>query len=321
MAISKEASIPFVESQDLNVEHDTFASDEMTPTPSKLVIATFNIRYAVGSFLISGSILRRLGFEMPRRRPNLVAYHIRLAALALTNNVLMPRVDILALQEADKETDRAGRVHVARELARKLGMYYAHAPQMIPRGEEQKSKQWYLDFEEHLAPDESGDTGLAMLSRFPFHDTTRIELPWSECAWRPRLAMKSVVHVGQMELTIFNAHIDPHASTDDQLEQHKAIIASAQNSSGPTVLLGDYNTLTSESRLRMRGLLEASGYSTPFRDGVATWRAGLIRLQPDWIFVRNAHILRFGVAKPLRVSDHWPVWIELALDHQGEESS
>ena len=120
--------------------------------------------------------------------------------------------------------------------------------------------------------------------------------------------------MGQKTLTVFNAHIDPHAETDDQLEQHKAIIAVAQKVDGPTVLLGDFNTLTRESRVRMRGLLESHGYTTPFRDGVATWRAGLIRLQPDWIFVRDAHVLRLGVARRLRVSDHWPVWVELDLD-------
>ncbi|MEJ7710160.1 MAG: hypothetical protein WKF84_09920 [Pyrinomonadaceae bacterium] len=30
---------------------------------SRLVIATYNIRYAVGSFLITGSLLRRLGIK------------------------------------------------------------------------------------------------------------------------------------------------------------------------------------------------------------------------------------------------------------------
>jgi endonuclease/exonuclease/phosphatase family metal-dependent hydrolase len=226
----------------------------------------------------------------------------------------MPRVDILALQEADKQTARAGGVHVARELARELQMHYAHASLNVPGGEEQKSKKWYLDFEERIPTDDSGDTGLAVLSRFPISSVTRVDLPWSDCAWRPRLAIETISSFGETNLHVYNAHIDPHATTDEQLEQHRAIIARAKQTGGPTVLLGDFNTLTSESRMRMRALLETHGYMTPFPNGVATWRSGFIRLQPDWIFVQDVNVTRWGVARGLKVSDHWPVWAELVID-------
>ncbi len=226
----------------------------------------------------------------------------------------MPRVDILALQEADKMTIRAGGIHVARELANQLRMHYAHACMERPHGEEPKAKQWYLDFEEHIDSDDPGDTGLATLSRLPFKSTKRVELPWTECGWRPRLALESVVRVGSINIQLCNAHIDPHATTDEQLEQHRAILALAKEFEGPSILLGDFNTLSSESRSRMRELLESHGYQSPFVNGVATWRAGPIRLQPDWIFVRGACVTRFGVARPLAVSDHWPVWLELELN-------
>lgn len=232
----------------------------------------------------------------------------------------MPRVDVLALQEADKQTARAGRIHVARELARELQMHYVHASLNLPRGEEAKSNQWYLDFEEHLAPEETGDTGLAMLSSYPFSVAKRVELPWTECAWRPRLAIETVIQVGAKKLHLYNAHIDPHATTDEQLAQHTAIIERAQKAEAPAILLGDFNTLTSESRVRMRGLLESHGYRTPFKDGTATWRAGLIRLHTDWIFVRDVNVTRWGVAGRLGVSDHWPVWAELELSDESEKA-
>ena len=180
MATLFEVSIPSAESQNSKIEYGTFAPATTGQLPSNLVIATFNIRYAVGSLLISGSVFRRLGLKRPRRRPNLVSSNIRQAARTLSDGLQMPRVDVLALQEADMKTARAGGIHVAQELARKLQMNYAHAPLNIPRGEVQKSNRWYLDFEEHIQTDESGDTGLAMLSRFPFLSTTRVELPWSE---------------------------------------------------------------------------------------------------------------------------------------------
>lgn len=298
-----------------HIETGSFAPAQLPANRSTLVIACFNIRYAVGSFLISGSLLRRAGIKRPRRRPSLVARHIRRAALAFTDGKRLPPVDILALQEADKETLRAGHHHVARELAAALGMNYASAVTGLPRDEAPQSKQWYLDFEEHIAADDAGDTGVALLSRWPLIKPERVDLPWTECAWRPRLALAATVQPSaEQQLYIFNSHIDPHATIDEQLEQHKAILTRAAQLKGPTVLLGDFNTLSKRSCLEMRRLLESNGYRTPFETGVATWRAGLIRLHTDWIFVRGASVTRWGVARPLGVSDHWPVWVEIELE-------
>ena len=280
-----------------------------------LVIASFNIRYAVGSFLITGSLGRRVGLKWPKRRPRLVARHLHAAALALSDGRLLPPADIVALQEADKLTARAGRHDVARELAQELRMRYARAGSSPTptRGEEPKSKQWYLDFEEHISPADTGDTGIAFLSRLPFSNVERVELPWDECAWRPRLALSATIQSGGQRLHLFNSHIDPHASIAGQLKQHAAVLEKVAQVSGPVILLGDFNTLSKRSCLEMRRLLEAHGFETPFPTGTATWRAGLIRLHTDWIFVRGAKVKTYGVARRLGVSDHWPVWAEIEL--------
>ena len=286
------------------------------PRPS-LVVASFNIRYAVGSFLITGSMGRRLGLRWPARRPRLVARHLAHAARALSNDRLLPRADIVALQEADKCTTRAGGHDVARELAQELRMLYARAAAPAPDGEEPKSKQWYLDFEEHITRGDAGDTGLAVLSRLPLRDVQRLELPWDECAWRPRLALRARVEDGGHSLHLFNSHIDPHASLEAQLKQHAAVLESAAELSGPVVLLGDFNTLSKRSCLETRRLLEAHGFETPFKTGTATWRAGVVRLHTDWIFVRGARVSRYGVARGLGVSDHWPIWAEIEMEEDG----
>jgi endonuclease/exonuclease/phosphatase family metal-dependent hydrolase len=298
----------------LAIETGSFAPAAASVARSKLVIASYNIRYAVGSFLISGSLLRRVGVSRPRRRAALVARHLRRAASAFTDGRRLPPADIVALQEADKETARAGRHHIALELARALRMNYASATSGLPRDEEPQAKQWYLDFEEHIAEDDSGDTGIALLSRLPLMKTERVALPWTECAWRPRLALAATIQVGTQQLNLFNSHIDPHASIEGQLDQHKAVLAQADQLSGPVILLGDFNTLSKRSCTEMRRLLESHGYRTPFANEVATWRAGLIRLHTDWIFVRGLSITRWGVARRLGVSDHWPVWVEINLD-------
>ena len=142
------------------------------------VVASYNIRYAVGQFLISGGLRRKVRLTGTRARDEQVAANIRSAARAFTEGRLLPAVDVLALQEADKETKRAGGHHVARELAEALGMNWVHVPAGIPRGVKPKTRQWWLDFEEPIELYDPGDTGVALLSRLPLRDVKRLDLPW-----------------------------------------------------------------------------------------------------------------------------------------------
>ena len=246
-----------------------------------------------------------------RRRPQHVGRLIDDAARAFSSGSLLPRVDILALQEADKRTRRTGGHHVAEELAAQLDMNWVHAPAGIPRGIKPAQRQWWLDFEEPIDLHDSGDTGVALLSRLPLADVTRIDLPWHECPWRPRLAMAATVKLGSKRLRIFNAHVDPHAASGGQLAQLETIAAQAGATSDPTIILGDFNTLSRDKCTQTRNFLEARGYTTPIPTGTPTWRGAGLRLHADWIFSRGVTISRWGVARPLHVSDHWPIWAEI----------
>lgn len=297
---------------DLEIERDDFAARTSSSEESRrLVVVTYNIRYAVGSHLIGGSVLRRAGLGWPARRPRLVGENIRRAAALLSDGTSLPRADVVALQEADRGTLRAGGRHVARELAAELKMNYVRAHVPTPADVEPKDRKWWLDFEERMLRGEEGDTGVALLSRLPLSDAARIELPWGVCPWRPRLAVAASVPFGGRRLHVFNAHIDTHATVEGQLKQHRTILARAARTDEPTVLLGDFNTLDDEGRRAARGLLEAEGYTTPLPTNTATWRSGPIRHHFDWIFLRGARVLRWGVARVRGISDHWPVWVEI----------
>src|ERR1051325_1519962 len=171
------------------VERGDFARDGGSPhvSPARLVVATYNIRYAVGSHLIGGSLLRGVGLRWPARRPRLVARNIEKAARLLSDGAKMPRADVVAIQEADRGTIRAGGRHVARELAQALEVEYARAHVATPADAEPKDRKWWLDFEERMRVGEEGDTGVAILSRVPIESAERIALPWREGPWRPPL--------------------------------------------------------------------------------------------------------------------------------------
>ncbi len=280
---------------------------------NKLVVASYNIRYARGPYLISGGLRRKIGLMSLARRPQHVARLISTAAKTFSGGKLLPRADVIALQEADKRTARTGGHHVAEELAAEMGMNWAHAPAGIPRGIAPVKRQWWLDFEEPIDLHDSGDTGVAILSRLPLSDITRIDLPWEECPWRPRLAMAATISVGPQQIRIFNAHVDPHAESGGQLAQLEVIAAHAEAATMPVIILGDFNTLSRQKCLDTRGFLESRGYTTPYPTGTATWRGAGLRMHADWIFTRGLKIERWGVARPLNVSDHWPIWAEVVL--------
>src|SRR6185312_11690801 len=132
----------------LSLSHSGRTKTSVDPT---IIVASYNIRYAAGSRLISGGLLRKVRGRSAGKREARVAQNIQTAARAFSDGKLMPRPDVIALQEADKETGRAGGHHVARELADALEFNWIHVPAGIPRGVPPKTRQWWLDFEEPIA--------------------------------------------------------------------------------------------------------------------------------------------------------------------------
>jgi endonuclease/exonuclease/phosphatase family metal-dependent hydrolase len=283
------------------------------PVRSTFVLATYNIRYGVGSRLISSGVFRKIGINPPSPRAEAVALNLKIAARVFSDNQLLPQPDILALQEADKATGRAGGQHVAATLAKNLDLSYVHVGAGIPRGIAPVAREWWLNFEEQIARQDPGDTGIALLSRVPLSDIERIDLPWHQCAWRPRLAMGATIELAGKRVRLFNVHVDPHGPLDNQHQQLEALLERAAAYQGPRAIFGDFNTLSKQKAIEIRRLLESRGYSTPFPTGTPTWRGAGLRFHADWIFVNGLEIRRWGVVKPLNVSDHWPIWAEIKL--------
>jgi endonuclease/exonuclease/phosphatase family metal-dependent hydrolase len=264
-------------------------------------------------YFFSSGVRRMAGLNLPRRRAFAFPKIFNTAAQAFSGSNLLPRPDILALQEADKETGRAGGLHVAAELARQLAVPYLHLAVGIPRGVPPKRREWWLNFEEQISLHDSGDTGVAFLTCADLQDVSRIDLPWHECAWRPRLAAAVTTKLGPQRLRLLNVHVDPHGPLDNQHSQLGVVLEHAERHDGPVVILGDFNTLSKAKAVEIRRLMESRGYSTPFPTGTPTWRGAGLRFHADWIFVRDVAVTRWGVARPLSVSDHWPIWAEISL--------
>ena len=312
--MSISARFPDVSTQpDKGIEIGDRERGEQARDRSSLVLASYNIRYGVGSHLISSGLLRKIGINPPRPRDQAVALNLEAAARVFSDNRLLPQPDILALQEADKETGRAGGQHVAAKLAAELGVPYVHVGAGIPRGVKPEQREWWLNFEEQIGSHDPGDTGVALLSRMPLDEIERIDLPWHKCAWRPRLAMGATIELMGQRVRLFNVHVDPHGPLDNQHQQVEALLERAEQFRGPRIIMGDFNTLSKEKAVEIRRLMESREYVTPFPTGTPTWRGAGLRFHADWIFTNGLDVKRFGVVKPLNVSDHWPIWAEISL--------
>src|SRR5262249_50358468 len=55
--------------------------------PSKLVVASYNIRYAVGRYLISSGLVRKGGLNFPLKRAEATGRNIKAAARAFSDDV------------------------------------------------------------------------------------------------------------------------------------------------------------------------------------------------------------------------------------------
>jgi endonuclease/exonuclease/phosphatase family metal-dependent hydrolase len=312
--VATSAPFPDISTQpDKGIEIGDREFDPGDPDRRSLVLASYNIRYGVGSHLISSGLWRKIGINPPRPRDRAITQNLKTAARVFSDNTLLPAPDILALQEADKETGRAGGQHVAARLAAELHLPYVHVGAGIPRGIQPKQREWWLNFEEQIGLHDAGDTGVALLSKIPLSDIERIDLPWHECAWRPRLAMAVTIELAGRRIRLMNVHVDPHGPLDNQHQQLEALLDRAEQFHGPRIILGDFNTLSKEKAVEIRKLMESRAYATPFRTGTPTWRGAGLRYHADWIFTNGLEVKRWGVVRPLNVSDHWPIWAEVTL--------
>jgi endonuclease/exonuclease/phosphatase family metal-dependent hydrolase len=123
---------------------------------------------------------------------------------------------------------------------------YVHVGAGLPLGIKPQEREWWLNFEEQVAIDDEGDMGVALLTRLQLENVERIDLPWHECPWRPRTAMAANIQLSGQTVRIFNVHIDPHGPLDNQHQQTEAVLATAQQHTGPSIIMGDFNTLSKQ---------------------------------------------------------------------------
>ncbi len=238
---------------------------------AELVAATYNIHHGVP--MAGGDI------DLPRIAEVLRAMN----------------ADVIAMQEVDVKTGRAGKVDQAAELARLTGMHHAFGPAM---------------------PFSGGEYGNAILCKTAILSVTNRPLPGVKGA-EPRAALEITFRprANDPEVRFIAAHLD-NASAEGRLLQIRHLNAVATNAPpGHLILAGDLNAEPGSAEIN--AVLEVWDDAALVRD--PTWPADRPRERIDHILQRKPAALAPRdsrvVAEP-GASDHRPLLTILDLPGQ-----
>jgi endonuclease/exonuclease/phosphatase family metal-dependent hydrolase len=210
-------------------------------------------------------------------------------------------VDVWLLQEIE-HLGRRGESEAAR-LARELGMGHVYAPAYGLRG--------------------GGSHGVAILSRIPFEDVEIVELPYFNVRLNAgrRIALGATILAGETPIRVYSVHLDNRLRPDQRIEQLAPLVHAVDERA--LVVGGDFNTSPFSWRGhllpvprgrrqadRLEGFMGGHGFDAPTRDSGPT--SAWLRMRLDALFTRDAEVLAAGVDRDIMVSDHFPVWIDLA---------
>jgi endonuclease/exonuclease/phosphatase family metal-dependent hydrolase len=210
---------------------------------------------------------------------------------------------VIGLQEVDRNRKRSGNVNAARLMAEELGMHYAWAaPPSDGKGEGDR---------------EAGEdeTGVAILSLYPLADVERIVLPHAGPGCRRRAAVAATVQTGGAPVRVYSVHAETRLEIARKTEQWGAALESLARRPQVrrAVVLGDFNSIKAKDVRAARKLFSDADFTTPFPDDKSTWKTFVFKLKLDWLWLRGLEPSAHGIARHVRFSDHWPLWVKVKV--------
>ena len=242
----------------------------------------------------------------------------------LKTHPVLKKAHVLLLNELDRGCSRSGCRHVARDLAKALGMNMVFGVEYV-----ELPRKAHLPVNRIDAVCEHGN---AILSPFPLENLCQIRHgqseDWSGYSEQPRLGgvltVGADIHVGGKIARFYAVHFSSNPVNERfRISQAQELAEHAKNFGGPVVVGGDMNTafytldvlsglpVDGATRvLREAGLTDAHA-SLPARHRGTTDKSWGVSVVIDLIFQRGLTVRKAGVVSPLEaghLSDHLPVW-------------
>ena len=221
--------------------------------------------------------------------------------------------DLCFLQEVDSFTERTGGRNVSEELAKRLKLNYAFAPEFeeLSQGSEER-------------PAFQGD---AILTRLPMRNVRVLRFKRQSGFWKPEPFLPNwpifqrreggrIALVAELQLpngammAVYNAHLESRSFGAIQSEQLDEILADASHYPPGTALIlaGDLNTKYDPHAFLKK--LQHAGWVSAFGD--RTPRTHVFVCALDWLVAHGpVHIESGMVLRGIGASDHFPISAEL----------
>lgn len=275
---------------------------------SRLTVASYNVRYARGPSMIRDKLRASVRAHTPTQRARVIERNLETILGYFSPGGPLAHADVVMLQEVDRGTRRAAGHHLAREFAAQLHLQYVYVRRLPCRVRQTRGS--FPSLEERVARHETGDTGIALLSRVRLERPIIGTLPPVGTDTLLRPSITATITVGSKCICVSTAHIEARPSLRGRLAQKRAWLAAVARAgvADAVVLAGDFNTTSRRAQRMTRALFEQEGFAVAVGDGEPTWTAGPIRWRLDWIFTRGVRVVEARTESRLRASDHRPIW-------------
>lgn len=250
-----------------------------------------HLRPLVVLFLLSLS----MAAEEPARVLRVMTYNIhhgegidgKLDLERIAKVILSEKPDLVALQEVDQSSKRAGGVDQVAKLAELTSLHPAFGKAMSFQG---------------------GGYGVAMLSRWPLQEVKTHALP-ADAGTEPRAALSATITAGNKgpKLQFIVTHVDHRSDSKARAQQVSKVRELFPPSQAPAILAGDFND-TPESDV-IRGLL-TEWSDTAAGNELLTYPSNPPTSKIDFIFIRPAakwRVVETKVVDESVASDHRPL--------------
>lgn len=157
--------------------------------------------------------------------------------------------------------------------------------------------------------------GNAILAKWPLSDPQKILLPHENPTnEQTRIAVKATAVINEQAIDIYSVHTETvWLSPEKRDEQIDAVVAEIDPEAEIVIVGGDFNT-TREAEVtavadRFAGI-EMERFSAGADPTVTKFG---LDFTADHVFARGVSLIENGVWQQTEASDHFPVWVELAL--------
>jgi len=172
-----------------------------------------------------------------------------------------------------------------------------------------------------------GTHGLAILSRYPIQATEVMNLAWPEKG-NQRIAIRADIIVGDVTLPVVDVHLETKINITERIVQLRPAILDLP---AQTIVAGDFNTnpylwedgtipaigtaqiVDTDQAPILDGYMRDRGFATPAANVGPTERKYGILSRLDAIYSRGFAVGEAQVERTVHGSDHWPVWVDVAL--------